>query len=94
LQGAGKRAKLPCHAPLQNTVLEGKKKKKASPSYDPHAGYNRRAVSRAPAPRKQEIFSCKTNSRDVMLPEQLWLYLAQHRDYLGKSSVVFPNKAG
>lgn len=34
--------------------------------------------------------TAKPTAEMVMLPEQLWLY---SRYYLGKSAVVFPNKA-
>ena len=45
-------------------------------------------------PESKKYSAAKPTAGMVTLPEQLWLYLAQHRDYLGKSAVVFPNKAG
>lgn len=80
--GAGRSANLPCHALLQNTVLQ--KKTKASPSYDPRTGCNR-----TQAHRKQEIFSCKnkgwvgyTCKADMALP-------CTAHNYMGKSALFF-----
>lgn len=44
-------------------------------------------------PESKKYSAGKPTTRMVTLPEQPWLHLAQRRDCLGKSAVVFPNQA-
>lgn len=80
--GAGRSANLPCHALLQNTVLQ-KKQKLHLPMTPVQVATGLRHTE------NKKYSAAKTRAGLVTLAKQTWLCLARHTDYMGKSAVFF-----